>query len=254
MVDIVRADTTSTATVPVNGYVYGTIEAGDSGDWYAVTLTAGNHYYVNLGVDKTFGNPLNDSALRIYSSSGSLLRTDDDNGANFDAFIDFTPSVSGTYFIGATGRYTSELGDYALSVTDDDYRTTMTVDPGSSITLYAAAPGDGNSYRVPVVINQTYTVSLAGQAGVDNSLSDPLSRALVHKGLTVFDTHDTPIAHSDGTGTLTHTFTATASGYYSFNAYAWYNDGEYGYYTATVSTASPPQPMLAPRELTRPFH
>ena len=55
MVDTIPANTSTFATVSVNGFVYDTIETVGDVDWYKVTLSAG-HYHINLGGDPLFGN------------------------------------------------------------------------------------------------------------------------------------------------------------------------------------------------------
>jgi serralysin len=100
MVDTIPANTSTFATVSVNGFVYDTIETVGDVDWYKVTLSAG-HYHINLGGDPLFGNALADTLLTVYNSAGTQLRLDDDNGADSNSYIDFNAPSSGTYYIAA---------------------------------------------------------------------------------------------------------------------------------------------------------
>lgn len=69
-------------------------------------LNAGER--VTLDIDaRTLGSSL-DSVLRLFDSTGIQLRVSDDNPApnepfSRDSYIDFTASVSGTYYVGVSG-------------------------------------------------------------------------------------------------------------------------------------------------------
>jgi len=88
----------------------GSLTLGDR-DWVAVTLTAGEVYDLALT-----GLTLTDPYLRLYDSSGALIR-EDNNGATFsDARLTFRAPTTGTYYLAAAAENDDETGSYELSV------------------------------------------------------------------------------------------------------------------------------------------
>lgn len=104
----------TTATIGVGQIVSGTLETAADHDWYRVSLTAGQS--VTIAVYGAGTNPVTDTDLTLYDSSGAAVATNDDNGGSTDAKVIFTPTTSGVYFIDA-GAYGDRLtGSYAVSV------------------------------------------------------------------------------------------------------------------------------------------
>jgi hypothetical protein len=113
-------DIYTTGVVNVGGSVTGNIEESYDQDWFAINLTAGNTYEINLEGDDTYMGTLGDTYLRgIYDSAGNSISgtTNDDGGVGVNSLVTFTPQSSGTYFISA-GGYGSNTGTYTLSVAD----------------------------------------------------------------------------------------------------------------------------------------
>jgi uncharacterized repeat protein (TIGR01451 family) len=103
-------------------------------------LNAGDR--VTLDIDaRTLGSSL-DSILRLFDSTGTQLRVSDDNPApnepfSGDSYIDFTASVSGTYYVGVSGysnfSYNPFIdGSGALSSSYGDYTLEIKVGSGGS--------------------------------------------------------------------------------------------------------------------------
>jgi trimeric autotransporter adhesin len=140
--------TTSTITVSIASAIFvatDTIAAGQSkggaigsvgeNDGFAITLTAGTHYVFQLYGDassgiKHGGGTIPDTRLRLADSNGTtLFDVDDtsapgfyvwngsayvtDGGFTYDSQIKYTPSVSGTYYLGALG-FGTNTGTYTL--------------------------------------------------------------------------------------------------------------------------------------------
>ncbi len=105
----------------VGGVVGGTIEKDADDDWFAVALTSGRSYRIDLkGYDSDVGS-LDDPLLEIYSGAGARLAQDDDGGLGLESRLIFTPTTSATYFLSAKAFLDEEfyvLGSYRLSVTD----------------------------------------------------------------------------------------------------------------------------------------
>ena len=104
--------TDTSGVVLVNGSATsGVINASNDQDLLKVTLTAGVSYTFDL-IRQAGG--LTDPYLYLYSPAVDLLAEDDDSGGNSNARISFTPTASGTYFLGACD-YDVGAGAYALA-------------------------------------------------------------------------------------------------------------------------------------------
>jgi methionine-rich copper-binding protein CopC len=103
----------TTGKVTVGGATTsGAIERVGDGDLFSVALTAGTAYTFTLTSTATGG--LADPYLYLYDSAGNELAFDDDGAGNFNASISYTPSASGTYFLGALD-YDTGTGGYLLA-------------------------------------------------------------------------------------------------------------------------------------------
>ena len=93
-------------------------------DWFAVTLTAGTQYRIDLEPvihnrgDGTYYISLLPEIVAIYDADINFLHYTSDresSGPGYAARVDFTPNASGTYYISASGLgFTS--GEYKLTV------------------------------------------------------------------------------------------------------------------------------------------
>ena len=81
-------------------------------------------------------NPSEDTILRLYDSKGGFIKINDDvdgGMGNLDSSFQFTPEVSGTYYISA-GSYSGNpnqdnSGDYMVTVTEMDLPDSTVGDP-----------------------------------------------------------------------------------------------------------------------------
>ena len=108
--DDFSADRMTMGRVAVGGSVSGTVETPSDRDWFAVQLTAGTSYRMDLkGYDTGNGTAWNTYLDGIYDSNGVLISgtTDDDGGFWQEAQVSFTPTDTGTYYIaaGAAGTF-----------------------------------------------------------------------------------------------------------------------------------------------------
>ena len=110
----IPGNSTTTATITVGGTVSGTLETVGDHDWFKIQLTAGQSVTITLN-----GTTLADPYLRILSSSGAILRENDDisSGVNRDSRISFTAPTTGTYYIDAGAWQDNYTGNYQLQVT-----------------------------------------------------------------------------------------------------------------------------------------
>ena len=132
--DDFTADTSTTATVTVDGSAEGEIEYPNDVDWFKVTLTGGTKYRIEVvsheshgdgGVHPLGRHHLHNPDLRgIYTSSGNYINNtrDENSGFYLNARVDFTPSSTGVHYIAAgaernpDGEYWE--GTYEIRVTD----------------------------------------------------------------------------------------------------------------------------------------
>ncbi|MBO6506674.1 MAG: pre-peptidase C-terminal domain-containing protein [Kordiimonadaceae bacterium] len=115
-------------SVTVGGSVTGTIEEEGDVDFFAVQLEAGVTYQIDLEGSRTGQGSLLDPFLTgIFNADGiPVANSNDDGGVSTNSRITFTPSESGTYFIGAShfDNFTLlDTGSYTLFVEEADLST-----------------------------------------------------------------------------------------------------------------------------------
>jgi len=214
--------------VSVNGSATGEIEEANDTDWFAVSLTAGHEYQIDLEGSPTYAGTLGDTYLRgIYDSYGNLISgtTNDDSGYGLNSQVDFTADSTGTYYISA-GAYSTRTGTYELSVTDngasasDDYAsTTYTngyVSVGGSATGNIEESYDTDWFSVSLTAGHEYQIDLEGSATSAGTISDPYLRG-------IYDSYGNLISGTTnddaGTGYNAQVdFTADSSGTYYISA------------------------------------
>lgn len=228
------ADTTSThGTLTVGGHQTGEIEESSDQDWFAVTLTAGHTYQVDLEGSPSSMGTLSDTYLHgVYDSTGSLISgtTNDDGGTGYNSQIEITASSSGVYYVSA-GSYGSNTGTYAVSVDDlggvggDDYSsdtsTTGSISDGQTASGEIEESYDQDWFSVSLSGGQTYMIDLKGSPTSSGSLGDTYLRG-------IYDAHGNQISGTtnDDSGTGTNSqleFTPATSGTYYISAGAFGN-------------------------------
>lgn len=132
-------------SIQVGGSVAGDIEREGDVDFYAVFLQAGVRYQIDLeGTDTSQGTLRDPFLTGIFNSSGvSVATANDDSGVGINSRIFFTPSVTGTYFIGASsfdnislddiGTYTLFIDEAALSDRPDPVELRTVGDSGNGL-------------------------------------------------------------------------------------------------------------------------
>ena len=132
-----EVDYSTTATITLRGEV----------DQLVISMVAGTNYTFDmLGVSSLgLTGSLADPALRLLGPTGSLVASDDDSGAGFDATITFNPAAGGNYTLQAFA-IGSVTGTYALQ----------------AAVVSGAAAQAGNTY----VVNSASTLVVEGAGGV----------------------------------------------------------------------------------------
>ncbi len=221
--DSIPASVATTATVSVGGSASGTIDSAYDQDWYAVSLSSGYSYTINLrGSGSGFGTLEDPLIYYVYDSSGVAISgtyADDQDGR--DAELTFTPAAGGTYYISAAA-YGSYTGTYTLSVAQSvaevsawtDTSGTLSVGGSTDVTIDQAY--DEDWFAVSLTGGSTYQFTLA--AGSGNSTSYPVIYG-------VYDSSGSYVggyAYGSSTDAATATFTPTSSGTYYVSTYSYY--------------------------------
>ena len=138
-VDTIGVTIGAAGTVTVGGSVSGTVNPNADRDWYAITLTAGQAYTFNLNGTAGAMSALFDPYLRLLNASGTVLALDDDGGPGYNSQISYTPTTTGTYYLGAGSYGDTGVGSYTLSaaasVPSSGANPLDAIDWGSQVTL-----------------------------------------------------------------------------------------------------------------------
>ena len=238
--DDFSAGTDTTGEVDVGGSVPGEIDYGSDRDWFAVTLEANKTYRIDLMSPYASSVEILDPYFYgIHDSTGTLVAgtRDDDGGKHHNARVYFTPDAAGTYYLEAGGRY-SVPGRYTLSVADvtdgepDDFSagtdTTGAVEVGGSVSGHLELWHDRDWFSVELVAGRFYSIGLDGSWTGDNTLFDPVLRA-------IYDTDGNRVASAGGYwgGRRIATFAPLDDGIYYMEAGG--GGGDEGTYTLSVT-------------------
>ena len=182
--DDFSATVDTTGTVEVGGTATGEMQYETDRDWFAVELTAGETYKIELLGGRGKGGTLQDPYIRgIHDSNGRLISdtTDYASGPYSNSELLFTPDEDGTYYV-AAGSYMSglrdeDVGTYTLQVSIDDFGddtdTTGTVDVGGSVTGEIEAQGDNDWFAVTLEAGKTYQIDMEGSPTDGGTLANP---------------------------------------------------------------------------------
>jgi subtilisin family serine protease/subtilisin-like proprotein convertase family protein len=180
MSDLIPSNIFSTAKITVGSSVNGRIDFNGDKDWYGVQLYSGFSYQIFLEGSSSGNGTLRDPFLVIRNASGALLDfADDISLSNWDAYIHFSPSVSGTYFISAEESGNNATGSYVLTVWQDQLAsisTAATISVNTSVTDRLGWGADFSDwYAVQLIagVNYQFDVTSSALFGAANALVDP---------------------------------------------------------------------------------
>jgi hypothetical protein len=232
-------------SVAVGGQASGNIELANDADWFKVTLQAGNTYVFDLigadGGGGTLGAGFGEAYLTLFGRTGSIIDSAINNGVNGDPRLSFTPTTSGTYFLGASDLY-GGTGTYTIKATlaasDDFSASTATagnVAVGGLATGNIELANDKDWFKVTLQAGTTYVFDLTGDDGGGGTLGAGRGEAR----LALFDSSgyilDSAINNGAGNDPRM-SFTPTVSGNYYLEASDLYDAT--GTYTLAVKAAS----------------
>lgn len=117
-------DATTAGQIAAGESVTGVIGTPNDEDWFAITLSEGETYTIDLKGQDSGSGSLPDPYLILYDADDNWVDSNDDAGS-YDSQLVYAPFASGTYFIVArelsegTGTYTLSASAGEVSVADD---------------------------------------------------------------------------------------------------------------------------------------
>ncbi|MCV2422134.1 S8 family serine peptidase [Paucibacter sp. DJ2R-2] len=206
----------------------GTIDFTGDTDLYRVNLTAGVEYTFSLD-----GDTLSDPFLELMNADGATLSSDDDGGSGANATLRYTPSSSGTFYVGARASAHNATGSYTLRVTELPTvsvanATVLEGNAGSkdlvfTLTLSAAS-------NVPVSVVASTSGSATASVGIDyqaNSATVSFAPGATTATFTVRVNGDTLFEPSEVLHVLLSSPTGARLGEGNANGYIVDNDSPY---------------------------
>lgn len=186
--DDYAASTSTSGSVSVGGTARGNIEAAYDADWFGVSLTGGTSYTFDLrGAPSGHGTNGDPLITGIYDASGAFISGtyNDDYGGSHDARVVYTPTSSGTYYVGASS-YGGSTGTYELGVTSTSTNHAPVI--SNPIPDQHIREGTAFSYTIPA-----------------NAFTDPDGQALSYSMSTVGGTTPTWLQFNAATRTFSGT-------------------------------------------------
>lgn len=181
------ADATTAGVLSPDSPVSGSIQIPGDVDWLRVTLQAGELYRFDLEGAENGQNALKDPAIAgLYDAAGNpIADTGNDDAVGLNARIDYSPDISGEYYLAVAGLEDS-AGNYRASATKLDmqnalqrYRFDFLYGNGDSYKGYGYAEKGaysvGQSWTALDENGQTgvYTVTGTSLASVDTYGANP---------------------------------------------------------------------------------
>ncbi len=174
------ADIYTVGRVSADGAVVeGRIDTPNDTDWLQITLQANTRYQIRLDGNGSLKDPV---IQGLYSSTGAKLdySFDDDNGVGLDARLDYTPMLSGDYFI-AVGSSDSGIGNYQLAVTTnptdyDDLPADISTEADIKVGGYSLGrlekSGDIDWFKTSLTAGKTYLIGMESFDPESGTLGD----------------------------------------------------------------------------------
>jgi serralysin len=229
--DLVPGDTSSTVTLTLGTARSGEIDTLGDHDWYRVTLVAGQTY--TFTIDPTGATTdIEDSFLRLRSSTGAVVASNDDGGLGTLSSLTFTATASGTFFVDVGTYNDLEIGTFSVLAVNAGIAgadtiagftgTTGTIAIGGQVNSSINTAGDHDWYAVTLTAGQRYTfrtVNTGGGTDVDSVIF-------------IRDAAGLKLANNDDGGGGTYslvTFTAPTTGtyYIDVGGFANFDTGAY---------------------------
>lgn len=162
----------------------GKIEAALDVDWIQTSLTAGQTYWFEMKpIAGTDDVSVVDPILQLRGNDGMVVvARDDDSGTGTRAFIRYTATETGTYFLAALG-YGGTTGSYSVSMAlaDDAPEgagTNRTLNPGANVGAAISFASDSDWFRTNLSAGETYWFSVEGASSGKGTLTSSWLRII----------------------------------------------------------------------------
>ena len=169
-------------SLTLSSYMQGGLQKPGDSDIFQVTLTGGQNYSFDVeGISSSKGN-LADPLLRIFDTSGNLVRVADDGGLGTNSLAYFAPSKTGVYKLQVSSGIEDAIGSYQVKVTasnlpaDDvgnDTSTAKMLDLGEDFNGNLLTRGDADWFAVDLEQGKTYAAIASGASTGGGTLPDP---------------------------------------------------------------------------------
>lgn len=248
----VAASPQSTALMSVGDLFDGSIGTIGDQDWIAIELQVGITYRIDLPDDQYSNGTLDNPRITgVFGEGGALVAAGDiASGAGFGAQVLFSPTASGTYFIGVESAI-ADTGNYSLNVRAvgvtnfgdvlDTTGSSARVDVGGTYDGVIGTNGDRDAVGVTLSAGVTYQIDMLGDGGRGAfTLEDTLIADILDvngNSVNARDVGDGGLLNDDRI-----TFTPTESGQYFIVASG--ELGEIGTYRLSVIEALPDAPTV----------
>jgi Ca2+-binding RTX toxin-like protein len=215
-------DTSTTAgALVVGATATGTIESAWDTDMFAVELSAGMVYVIELQGTDGGGGTLTDPFLSILDDGGTLLAYGDDANGTRDSSITITANSTGTYWVQAAA-YADGTGTYTVSARlQPDLRDSWD-DDTNPLGVYSLDDGAVGGVLELAWDIDVFAVQLAAGQRVGLSLGGGAGSAVNDTWLELYDAAGNRIAYNDDAGEATHdsrvVFQVETSGTYYIGA------------------------------------
>ncbi|MEY2644894.1 MAG: hypothetical protein RLZZ611_1543, partial [Cyanobacteriota bacterium] len=196
----------------------GTLLSHGDSDWFAIQLSAGEHYrFVLEGVDSGRGT-LSDPYLELYDREGMLLQAADHGTLSRNAAIGFQPQISGLFYVAARGARPSDTGSYTLTAyapdeAGDGQASSASLSLGMPKQAGIQSPDDVDWFHFQAQKDQVYTVSITLPSITNGGLPIALAELFDHTGTNLTSADG---RFSDGSARLA--FKAAETGIFSVAA------------------------------------
>ena len=224
-------------TLILGSYLSGELQKPGDADVFQVTLTGGQNYSFEVeGISTAKGN-LNDPVLRIFDTSGSLVRLADDGGLGTNSLAYFAPAATGTYKLQVSSGIEDAIGSYQVKVAasnlpaDDvgnDTSTARLLDLGENFSGNLLTRGDTDWFAADLQQGETYAAIISGASTGGGTLADPYLEVRNGSGQLLASNDDGSWLNDAG---LAFTAPATARYYFVVKTQ---NADETGTYTVRV--------------------
>ena len=172
----------NSGSLTLSSYMQGGLQKPGDSDIFQITLTGGQNYSFDVeGISSSKGN-LADPLLRIFDTSGNLVRVADDGGLGTNSLAYFAPSKTGVYKLQVSSGIEDAIGSYQVKVAtsslpaDDvgnDTSTAKMLDLGEDFNGNLLTRGDADWFAVDLEQGKTYAAIASGASTGGGTLPDP---------------------------------------------------------------------------------